>query len=169
MRQELSRRARPVQHLIVDLRGNTGGVVEEAVRIADLWLDEGLISVMIDANRHREERLAHGGGVATKYPIVVLIDGSTASAAEVLAAALSENQRARLVGTQSYGKSTVQTLIRFTNGSALRLTVGRLFGPLGRSWGGLGLSPALLIVPGLTSAGRDRQLVGAIQAVLYPE
>jgi len=156
------------KRLVIDLRGNTGGVVDEAVRVSDLWLKKGLISIMIDASGHRHESVARAGDDQPEYPIVVLVDGKTASAAEVLAAALSENNRAKVVGTQTFGKATVQTLIRFTDGSALRLTVGRLLTPDGRSIGGLGLPPDVQVLPGRTPDGLDRQLIGACNAVLYP-
>jgi carboxyl-terminal processing protease len=154
--------------LVLDIRGNTGGVVEEAVRISDLWLSEGRISVMVDASGQRKESVARSGNEPPRYPIAVLIDGRTASAAEVLAAALAQNGRAKLVGTQSFGKATVQTLIRMTDGSALKLTVGRLLMPDGESLDGLGLVPNLEVLPGRTPDGRDRQLLQAMQAVLYP-
>ena len=154
--------------LIIDIRGNTGGVVEEAVRISDLWLEKGLISTMIDASGRRTESRARPGDSFGKYPIIVLIDGRTASAAEVLAAGLQHNGRAKLLGTQSFGKATVQTLIRMADGSALKLTVGRLLTPQGRSIEGLGLVPDFEVLPGRLADGRDRQLAEAVHAVLYP-
>ena len=168
VREALSKLTTPPRGLIIDLRGNTGGVVEEAVRISDFWLDKGLISTMVDPAGRRSESRARPAESAAQYPIVVLIDGRTASAAEVLAAALSQNRRAKLVGTQSFGKATVQTLIRMTDGSALRLTVGRLLTPAGHSIEGVGLVPDFEVLPGRLADGKDRQFAQAVEAVLYP-
>ena len=168
VRQVLSKYEADPRGYIIDIRGNTGGVVEEAVRIADLWLKEGVIASMKDRANKTTIHRANSGNTLPDVPVILLIDGRTASAAEVLAAGLIENKRAQAVGTQTFGKGTVQTLMRLADGSALRLTVARLFGPNGHSLEGLGIRPDIEVLPGRLADGRDRQYARGLDALLYP-
>ena len=168
VRQVLSESQKPPRGYLIDIRGNTGGVVEEAVRIADLWLSEGVIASMTDRLGKTTIHKANAGNTLPSVPVILLIDGQTASAAEVLASALLQNKRARSVGTQTFGKGTVQTMMRLADGSALRLTVARLFGPEGRSLEGLGIKPDIEVLPGRLPDGRDKQYARGIDALLYP-
>lgn len=127
--------------LVLDLRGNPGGVVEAAARTADAWLSSGLIATTEARNRTVEKFVAHAHGTEPAYPLVVLVDAETASAAELVAAALQEAGRARLVGTPTFGKGTVQTVIELEDGSAIRLTVSRWFTRAHGSVEGVGLTP----------------------------
>lgn len=117
----------PIQGLVLDLRGNSGGVVEAAARTADRWLDSGVIATTEARRRVIETFVAHPYGTEPDYPLVVLVDGDTASAAELVALALQESKRATVVGTPTFGKGSVQTVIELEDGSALRLTVSRWF------------------------------------------
>jgi len=132
---------RPIRGLVLDLRGNTGGVVDAAARIADLWLDRGTIATTEARGRVLERFEAHRERTEPRYPMVVMVDDRTASAAELVAAALAEAGRARLVGRETFGKGTVQTVIELEDGAGLRLTVSAWFTAQHRSVEGRGLEP----------------------------
>ncbi|MBI2372983.1 MAG: S41 family peptidase [Deltaproteobacteria bacterium] len=136
-----ARKTGELKGLVLDLRGNPGGLLAEAIRIADLWLDAGTIVVTEGRDRGRVVETAFAKGTEPRYPIAVLIDDQTASASEALAASLSDNRRAKLVGRSTFGKGTVQTVIELDDGSLLRLTVARYYTPSGRSLEGKGLKP----------------------------
>ncbi len=130
--------------LILDLRGNHGGVLNEALKIADMFLDEGIITYTAAENEQTPQYYtAASGDVWHNKPLAVLVDGFTASAAEVLAAALSEQNRAVLIGTKTYGKGTVQNVVKMGEGRAMALTNSYFFTPSGGQINGVGLSPAV--------------------------
>ncbi|MFE0459141.1 S41 family peptidase [Kitasatospora sp. NPDC058965] len=130
----------PPQHgVVLDLRGNSGGLLEEAVGAASAFLDGGPVASYLSRGERRELTAAPGGDTTT--PLVVLVDGGTMSAAELLAGALQDRCRAVLVGTRTFGKGTVQQPSRLADGSVLELTVGQYFTPAGRSPDGTGLQP----------------------------
>lgn len=131
-----------VKGLIIDLRGNPGGMLQEAVRVAGLFIDGGIVASSKGRSPDSTEYYnAPAGDVLDNKPIVVLIDGQTASSAEVLAAALQEQSRAVVVGTGSYGKGTVQKLIKLSNNSRLALTNGIIYTPSGNKLAGIGVLP----------------------------
>jgi carboxyl-terminal processing protease len=135
-----------LQGLIIDLRNNPGGVLEAAGASADEFLERGTI-VSADG-RSSEARFrieATPGDIADGAPIVVLVNGGSASAAEILAAALRQNDRARLVGRKTYGKGTVQTIMPLTDGEALKVTTSRYYTPSGASINGVGITPDVLL------------------------
>ncbi|MBK7534995.1 MAG: PDZ domain-containing protein [Myxococcales bacterium] len=107
--------------VVLDLRANPGGVVDQALAVADLFLEGGTMVTLHERDR-KQVRVAHPGGY--EGPVVVLVDAGTASAAELVAAALADNHRARLVGESTYGKGSVQTFFPLSDGSALKLTTG---------------------------------------------
>jgi carboxyl-terminal processing protease len=117
--------------IVLDLRHNPGGLLQEAVRTASLFLPEGEVVVSTDSRSQGESTYETGGGRVTELPVVVLIDGGTASAAEILAAALADDADAEVVGTRSYGKGVFQEEQSLANGGALKLTVGEYFTPEG--------------------------------------
>lgn len=122
------------QKLVLDLRRNGGGIMEAATMIADQFLDEGQLIVYVEGrSRPRENDYATSRGILKKDKLVVLIDESSASASEILAGAIQDNDRGLIVGRRSFGKGLVQEEMRFTDGSALRLTVARYYTPTGRS------------------------------------
>lgn len=133
--QTAPRRASPpLAGVVLDLRGNTGGLLQAAVKVADLLLTPGPIATT--RGRHPESRqafTASGGDIALGLPVVVLVDGRTASAAEVLAAALQDRGRAVVVGGGTYGKGWVQTVVPLPNQGELTLTWAELMAPAGRS------------------------------------
>lgn len=126
--------AKGMKALVLDLRGNGGGLVTQAVNIADEFLDGSKLIVYTEGtNSQRREYKALKDGVFEKGKLVVLVDELTASASEILAGALQDWDRATIVGRRSFGKGLVQEQYQLSDGSALRLTVARYFTPLGRS------------------------------------
>ncbi|HSS42889.1 MAG TPA: S41 family peptidase [Solirubrobacterales bacterium] len=117
--------------IVVDLRHNPGGLLQEAVRTASLFLPEGEVVVSTKSRSQGESTYETSDGRVTKLPLVVLIDGGTASAAEILTAALADDGGAEVVGATSYGKGVFQEEQSLSNGGALKLTVGEYFTPKG--------------------------------------
>ncbi|MEM7711081.1 MAG: S41 family peptidase, partial [Pseudomonadota bacterium] len=142
--------------LVVDLRDNPGGLLKQAVRVVDLWLADGVIVSTEGRQRPPELEMAHPKGTEPDYPIVALVNGGTASAAEIVAGALQDHDRARLIGTQTFGKGSVQTVIEMEDRSALKLTIARYFTPNRRSISGVGITPDQ-VVPSSTA---DRLVPG---------
>ncbi len=117
--------------IVLDLRHNPGGLLEEAVRSASLFLPEGEVVVRTDSRSQGKSVHETGDGRVTSLPVVVLIDRGTASAAEILTAALADNSDAEVIGTRSFGKGVFQEEMALANGGALKLTVGEYFTPNG--------------------------------------
>lgn len=123
-----------VEKLIIDLRRNGGGIMDAATMIADQFLEEGQLIVYTEGrNRPRENDYATSRGLLKDDKVVVLMDESSASASEILAGAIQDNDRGLVIGRRSFGKGLVQEEMRFADGSALRLTVARYYTPTGRS------------------------------------
>ena len=129
---------RGAKGIVLDLRGNTGGLVTEAQRIASMFIAEG--AIVTTRGRAVAERTleAVGQPIAGRMPTVVLVDGGTASAAEIVAGALRDRRRAPLVGEATFGKGVFQEILPLDNGGALDITVGQYFLPSGRNLGGPG-------------------------------
>ena len=136
---------------IIDLRNNPGGLLEEAVSVSDAFLDRG--EIVSTRGRNAEEtqrRTAKAGDLAKGKPVIVLINGGSASASEIVAGALQDHKRATLVGTRSFGKGSVQTIIPLGSGNgALRLTTARYFTPSGKSIQAKGISPDIEVLQDL--------------------
>jgi carboxyl-terminal processing protease len=132
--------------LVLDLRNNPGGLLDASVKVADLFLDEGIIvSTKGRLEDQNMEFSAHSGGPEYDFPIVVLINGGTASASEIVAGALQDHKRALILGTQSFGKGSVQTIIPMNDGAGLRLTTARYYTPNGISIQATGITPDVLV------------------------
>jgi carboxyl-terminal processing protease len=129
------------QGLVLDLRGNGGGLLDEAVLTASIFLPKGAVVVSTDSRSEGHAVYKTKGGKLPPLPIVVLIDRNTASAAEILTAALADDAGAKTVGTRSYGKGVFQQEIDLSNGGALKLTVGEYFTPNGTNLAGKGIQP----------------------------
>jgi carboxyl-terminal processing protease len=132
--------------LVLDLRNNPGGLLDQAVRIADQFIDQGLI-VRTEGKGGRiiDEEKAHSRGTRLGFPIVVLVNGGSASASEIVAGALQDHGRAAIMGTQTFGKGSVQTVIELDDGSALKLTIARYYTPSGRSIQEHGITPDIQV------------------------
>ena len=137
--------------LVLDVRGNPGGFLGATVDVADEFLESGIILIEVDSDGRRTSYEARAGGAATEIPIVILQDQSSASGAEVLAAALRDNGRATIVGTRSFGKGTVNQLQSLNNCGdpdgcgALYISIGRWLTPTGDQIEGLGVVPDLTL------------------------
>ena len=132
--------------LVLDLRNNPGGLLTQAVRVADLFLDSGLIVYTegrIEAQR--QKYYAQKDGSWMDFPLVVLVNGGSASASEIVAGALQDHKRAVVLGTKTFGKGSVQTILPLDDNSALRLTTARYFTPSGRSIQATGIVPDIVV------------------------
>ncbi len=135
-------RSEGMRVLILDLRGNPGGAFAAAVQVADRFLSTGVIvSTQGQLRAYTKTYLAQHPMTAVDVPLVVLVDGDTASAAEVVAGALKENERALLVGQPTYGKGSIQKLLTLQAGGGLYLTLARFYAPRGQPFAGVGVTP----------------------------
>ncbi|MBO6554076.1 MAG: S41 family peptidase [Roseitalea sp.] len=144
--------------LVLDLRLNPGGLLDQAINISDAFLEKGLIV----STRGRDDRdsrrfSARGGDLIDGKPIVVLINGGSASASEIVAGALQDHRRATVVGTQSFGKGSVQTIIPLGEAGALRLTTALYYTPAGTSIQGKGITPDIEVGQTLPEELQDRE------------
>jgi carboxyl-terminal processing protease len=140
--------------LILDLRNDPGGLLEQAVKVSDEFLDSGLI--VYTEGRVEGQKMkfyAQKKGQVHNYPLIVLVNGGSASASEIVAGALQDQGRAVILGTQTFGKGSVQTIIPLEDGSAIRLTTARYFTPNGRSIQAQGIIPDIMVAD-LTPEGR---------------
>lgn len=149
MRQALAElQAAGATRFIWDLRGNPGGLLNIAVEMADLWLDEGVIMSEVKADGAQRELKATPGQLAATAPLVLLIDGGTASASEIVAGALRDHERARLVGSATFGKGSVQLIHELADQSSLHVTNAQWFTPSGAQISGQGLAPDTPVAEG---------------------
>jgi len=137
--------------IILDLRNNFGGYLDQSIYVSDLFLSEG--SIVSTRGRHRaltQESFARRGDIGERIPLVVLINGNSASASEIVAAALQDHNRAVVIGTNSFGKGSVQSILTLPNEGEIVLTSARFHAPSGYALAELGVLPHLC-----TSGGRD--------------
>ncbi|MDD9950912.1 MAG: S41 family peptidase [Zetaproteobacteria bacterium] len=128
--------------LVLDLRDNPGGLLSEAVAVTDTFISSGLIVSTVGRQEDQVEReFAQLSGTYEGFPMVTLINGGSASASEIVAGALQDHRRSVILGTKSFGKGSVQTLVHLPNGSALKLTIARYYTPLDRSIQAKGIVP----------------------------
>jgi carboxyl-terminal processing protease len=134
--------------LVLDLRADPGGLLDQAIAVSDSFLERGEIVSTRGRRPDDVQRYnAHPGDMTNGLPIVVLIDGGTASASEIVAGALQDHHRAVIMGTRSFGKGSVQTIIPLPGAGAMRLTTARYFTPSGRSIQGKGIDPDIVVEP----------------------
>ena len=139
---------RNVNGFILDLRNNPGGLLSEAVSVSDLFLNEGeIVSTRGRTDSDMDRFTASKGDLAEGLPLIVLINGGSASASEIVAGALQDHSRAILVGTKTFGKGSVQTVVPLVGDVAMRLTTARYFTPSGRSIQAMGVSPDIIVEP----------------------
>jgi len=149
--------------LILDLRNNPGGLLTQAVEVADEFIDEGLIvSVKGRVEDQSTEYYATKKDNTPGYPIVVLVNKGSASASEVVAEALQDKKRAIILGTKTFGKGSVQSIIKLDDGSGLKLTTAKFYAPSGRSINQVGVIPDVIVED---SQGKDLQLERAKELI----
>jgi carboxyl-terminal processing protease len=134
--------------LVLDLRNDPGGLLDQAVKVADRFIESGLI-VSVEGRKEDQKMKFHArpDGTLTRYPLVVLVNSGSASGAEIVAGAIQDHGRGLLVGTQTFGKGSVQTIIPLKDGSGLRLTTARYYTPSGRSIQAKGIVPDIIVKP----------------------
>jgi carboxyl-terminal processing protease len=146
-----------VEGIVLDLRNNPGGLLNQAIRVSDAFLEKGEIVSTRGRDPEDGDRYnATPGDLAEGKPIVVLINGGSASASEIVAGALQDHRRAIVVGTKSFGKGSVQTVMPLRGDGAMRLTTARYYTPSGRSIQSLGVSPDIVVAqPRRTEASAE--------------
>ncbi len=142
-----------VSAFVLDLRGNPGGLLFASVDIARMWMEKGAIVRIVDRKGGKRQFSAKGSAL-TNLPLVVLVDGDSASASEILAGALKENKRATVIGTTTYGKGTVQSVHSLSDGSGLAVTISRYYPPSGTDINHKGIAPDISL--DLTSEQKRR-------------
>ena len=135
-----------VNGFVIDLRNNPGGLLNQAIMVSDAFLEKGeIVSTRGRGSQNSDRVNARPGDLAKGKPIVVLINGGSASASEIVAGALQDHRRAVVIGTRSFGKGSVQTIMPLQGDGAMRLTTARYYTPSGRSIQALGVSPDILV------------------------
>ncbi|MCL1926548.1 MAG: S41 family peptidase [Syntrophorhabdaceae bacterium] len=153
--QEFKKSKEGLKGLILDFRNNPGGLLDQAVRVADAFVESGII-VYTDGRieAQKTKYIAHKDGTWTGFPIVVMVNAGSASASEIVAGALQDHSRAIVIGQRTFGKGSVQTILPMEDGSALRLTTARYYTPNGRSIQAKGIDPDIIV-----SDGREESAV----------
>jgi carboxyl-terminal processing protease len=162
--------------LVLDLRNNPGGLLDAAAEVSDAFLDDGIIVSAVGRTPDAKFAMnARPGDVLDGAPMVVLVNGNSASAAEIVAGALQDHHRAQLVGSQTYGKGSVQTVMPLSDGNAIKLTTSRYFTPSGASIHERGVTPDVAVPPGEKEAqepaaspthpAEDRELRAALDVL----
>lgn len=142
--KKLSKKER-IEGLVLDLRHDPGGLLDQAILVSDIFLSSGVIVTTRTRGEEIDRRVAHEEGTQPNYPIVILVDGGTASAAEIVAGALQDNKRATVMGTTSFGKGSVQTVIDLDGGSGLKLTIAHYYTPSDKLIHGIGIKPDVVV------------------------
>ncbi|MEL6470285.1 MAG: carboxyl-terminal processing protease CtpC [Cyanobacteria bacterium J06623_4] len=160
---------RDVTGYVLDLRSNPGGLLFASIDIAQMWIDEGTIVSTVDRDSISDEEVANNQAL-TNQPLVVLVDGGSASASEILSGALQDNSRAVLVGTQTFGKGLVQSVRGLADGSGVAVTIAKYLTPSGRDINKLGIEPDFIVE--LSDDQRDllaqdREKVGTLEDPQY--
>ncbi len=153
-------RAAQVRALIVDLRGNTGGLLQESIRVADEFIDGGVL-VYERNNVGQRSHNGQAGGLGVDLPLIVLVNSRTASGAELVAGAIQDRERGILIGQRTFGKGTVQQIFPLSDGSSLHVTSSEWFTPAQQPLEAVGLTPDVEMIP--DSSGRDVELGEAVR------
>lgn len=149
-----------VRALIIDLRGNTGGLLQESIRVADEFIDGGVL-VYERNNAGQRSHDGQAGGLGVAYPLIVLVNNRTASGAELVAGALQDRDRGILIGQRTFGKGTVQQIFPLSDGSSLHVTSSEWLTPAQQPLEAVGLTPDVEMIP--DSTGRDVELGEAVR------
>jgi carboxyl-terminal processing protease len=153
-------RAAEIRALIIDLRGNTGGLLQESIRVADEFIDGGVL-VYERNNAGQRSHDGQAGGLGIDLPLIVLVNNRTASGAELVAGAIQDRQRGILIGQRTFGKGTVQQIFPLSDGSSLHVTSSEWFTPAQQPLEAVGLTPDVEMIP--DSSGRDVELGEAVR------
>jgi carboxyl-terminal processing protease len=146
--------------LVIDLRDNPGGLLDQAIKMADFFLDQGaIVSIKGRDQKNSQTFQAYPDKTDRQYPIVVLINGGSASASEIVAGALQDQSRALILGTPSFGKGSVQTVRPLKDGYGLKYTIARYYTPSGRSIQAKGIQPDIEVAPGILEESRKKTSV----------
>jgi carboxyl-terminal processing protease len=144
--REIEAKVRPLKGLVIDMRNNPGGLLNQSVEVSDLFLKSGIIVSTRGRSKGMESKsVAKNDGDEPTCPIVVLVNEGTASAAEIVSGALQDNGRAVILGAQTFGKGSVQTVIPLEGGAALKLTTAKYYTPNGRSIQAEGITPDIVV------------------------
>ena len=127
--------------MIVDLRGNTGGLLTNAIFIANLFIEKGRLVSIVGRNGYRYDVMARDTDLEIKKPVIILVNGASASASEILSGALKDYHKAKIIGTKTYGKGMVQKIIPLPNETGLNLTIAKYLTPKGKDINKKGISP----------------------------
>ncbi len=150
---ELTKEAGDLSGLVLDLRNNPGGLLSQAVQLSDLFLDSGMVVYTEGRLASQAQKFyAHKQNGNTEFPMIVLVNGGSASASEIVAGALQDHKRALVLGTQTFGKGSVQTILPIEPDSAIRLTTARYYTPNGRSIQATGITPDIVMEDQLATA-----------------
>ena len=156
---------------ILDLRSNPGGLLYSSIEIARMWLDDGAIVSTVNRQGIVDEEVANNRALTDK-PLVVLVDGGSASASEILSGALQDNDRAQLVGTQTFGKGLVQSVRSLPDGSGVAITIAKYLTPSGRDINQQGIDPDVLVELSeeeRESLAENRDLIGTLEDPQYEQ
>jgi carboxyl-terminal processing protease len=156
-----------MNRLIVDLRGNGGGLFDAAIDVASAFLDGDVVLYQVEREQDEKSFSANRGGEYTEAPLVLLVDGGTASASEIVAGALQDRDRAALVGQKTYGKGSVQSVYDLSDGSSVHITSAKWLTPSRRLIDGQGLEPDIVVefTDQDREAGLDPQLERALETL----
>jgi carboxyl-terminal processing protease len=150
--------------VILDLRSNPGGLLDESVKVAGHFVPQGPVVSVITRDGTKETH--YSGLSASKYPLVVLVDGGSASASEIVAGAVQDTGAGTLIGTKTFGKGSVQNIMSLGDASAVKLTIAKYYTPKGRSIHGTGIEPDIKVeMPDFKQTGKDLQLEKALEVL----
>jgi carboxyl-terminal processing protease len=147
-----------------DLRDNGGGLVNEAASVASDFLPAGKVVVSMQGQHSAKEVIKTTGGAPTGLPLVVLVNGNTASASEIVTGALQDYRRGTVIGTRTFGKGVVQTVLPLSGGADLKITIASYLTPLGRGINHKGIEPSIVVVQH-AGTSTDRVLARALQFI----
>ncbi|APJ04722.1 S41 family peptidase [Silvanigrella aquatica] len=158
-----------IKGLILDLRNNPGGLLDQAVKVTNLFIDSGIIVSTIgrDVNKPEDVEYAIKRNTLAYFPMIVLVNEGTASASEIVAGALQDRERAIVMGTQTFGKGSVQNIVPLPNGGALKMTIARYYTPKGRSIQAKGITPDIPLIS-QSILGKVQQIQSETSNTRYP-
>ena len=158
--KEIKKRKAKTKGIILDLRNNPGGLLDQAVGLIDTFVDDGIV-VSQKGRRKEEDKVyyAHKSDTLTKVPLVVLVNGGSASASEIVSGSLQDHKRAVLVGENTFGKGSVQVVLPISKTEAIKLTIARYYLPTGRTIQAVGVKPDIIVAPGEVKTEKNEFMI----------